>query len=257
MNAKKQLIALSTLIHDEVKRFSRIWVLTLFSSVITMTLYFVIFNGLLGKTIGMLKGISYLEFITPGLVMMTVIINAYNNVAFSFWDHRYYRSVEKLLISPLPNYLILLGYTIGGVVRGLLVGLLVMGIAWLFTPLTIQHGCFTVIILILTAAFFSAAGFTTAILANNLDDLQFMPMLILIPLTYLGGVFYSVSQLAPFWQAISKINPLWYIIDSFRYGMLNIAETNSVIALEILLGGFAALFFLNLQLLRKGVGIRA
>src|SRR5690606_25476620 len=203
MTIKEQWIAFMTILRKEVKRFTRIWVQTLLPPAITMILYFVIFGKLIGSRIGEMSGVSYIDFVAPGLIMMAVLTNAYANVSSSFFSAKFQRSVEELLVSPPPNYIILLGSVMGGVARGLAVGLIVTLVALCFTDLRIQHGAVTFFILLMTSVLFSLAGFINAVYANSFDDISIIPTFVLTPLTYLGGVFYSISLLPPMWQTVS------------------------------------------------------
>ncbi|WP_444935470.1 ABC transporter permease [Microbulbifer sp. JMSA004] len=221
-------ISFSTIYRREVRRFMRIWPQTLVPPVITMSLYFVIFGSLIGRRIGDMGGYPYIEFVVPGLIMMSVITNSYANVVSSFYSAKFQRSVEELLVSPTPNWVIMAGYVLGGVSRGLMVGLIVTLVAMFFTSLTVEHIFFTVAIVFLTAVLFSLAGFINAIFANSFDAISIIPTFVLTPLTYLGGVFYSIDLLSPFWQGLSKLNPILYMVNSFRYGILGVSDINVV-----------------------------
>ncbi|WNZ57852.1 ABC transporter permease [Microbulbifer sp. SSSA008] len=219
-------ISFSTIYRREVRRFMRIWPQTLVPPVITMSLYFVIFGSLIGRRIGDMGGYPYIEFVVPGLIMMSVITNSYANVVSSFYSAKFQRSVEELLVSPTPNWVIMAGYVLGGVSRGLMVGLIVTLVAMFFTSLTVEHIFVTVAIVFLTAVLFSLAGFINAIFANSFDAISIIPTFVLTPLTYLGGVFYSIDLLSPFWQGLSKLNPILYMVNSFRYGILGVSDIN-------------------------------
>lgn len=255
MSIKRNYIGFMTIVIDELKRFLRIWPQTLVSSAVTVTLYFVIFSSFTNSIIEQRYHLSYTEFLAPGLIMMAIIVNSYGNVSFSLWSHRFQHSIEEVLVSPLPNYLILLGYTLGGMLRGIMVGAIVTLIALCFTRFQVAHLGLTLFIVICTSFLFALAGFTNAICADKFDDILFVPNFILTPLIYLGGVFYSISQLPPFWQAVSKANPILYIINAFRYGMLGISDVPLYVALTMILATIAGLLMLNVYLLRKGVGI--
>lgn len=219
-----QLHAFTTLVRKEVRRFLRIWTQTLLPAVVTSTLYFLIFGELIGKRIGDFEGYAYASFIAPGLIMMTIINNTYGNVVGSFYSARFNHSVEELLISPMPNALILSAYVCAGVLRGIIVGVLVTCVALFFTDIHIVHPFVTVAVLLLTAIAFSIGGFVNAIYARGFDDAAIVPTFVLTPLTYLGGVFYSISVLPPFWQSVSQINPILYMVTGFRYGFLGISD---------------------------------
>lgn len=249
-------IALVTLVLKEVRRFTRIWPQTLLPPAITMCLYFVIFGNLIGSRVGEMDGFNYMQFIVPGLIMMSVITNAYANVVSSFFSMKFQRSIEELLVSPLPNWVILLGYVAGGVSRGLLVGLIVTLLSLGFTHLELQHPWIVVLVVLLTAVLFSLGGFINAIYATKFDDISIVPTFVLTPLTYLGGVFYSISLLPPFWQAVSLANPVLYMVNAFRYGVLGVSDVNITYAFIMLVLFTLSLFMFSLFLLRRGKGIR-
>ncbi|MCQ3830457.1 ABC transporter permease [Microbulbifer elongatus] len=248
--------AFSTIFRREVRRFTRIWPQTLVPPVITMSLYFVIFGSLIGKRIGEMGGYSYMEFVVPGLIMMAVITNSYGNVVSSFYSAKFQRSVEELLVSPTPNWVIMTGYVLGGVARGLIVGLIVTLIALVFTSLEVQHIGITVLIVFLTSVLFALAGFINAIFANSFDDISIIPTFVLTPLTYLGGVFYSIELLSPFWQGLSKLNPILYMVNAFRYGVLGVSDINVGWAFAGVLAFIVALSAWALHLMRHGKRLR-
>ncbi len=250
-------IALTTIVIREVLRFVRIWPQTLMPPVVVTSLYFVIFGNLIGSRIGRMDGFGYNEFIMPGLVMMAVITNAYSNVVSSFYSSKFHRNIEEMLISPMPNYVILLGYVIGGVARGLMVGVLVMIVALFFTDLRVEHPWITVTILLLTAALFSVAGFINAIFAKSFDDISIVPTFVLAPLTYLGGVFYSIDILSPFWRQISFGNPILYMVNGFRYGILGVSDIDILPAMALILFLLLLMSGVALRLLERGTGIRS
>lgn len=257
MEYKEQWIAFTTILRKEIKRFTRIWVQTLLPPVITMALYFVIFGKLIGSRIGDMGGFSYIQFVAPGLIMMAVLTNAYSNVVSSFFSAKFQRSVEEVLVSPTPNYIILLGYTMGGVARGLCVGILVTIMSLLFTDLHIYSWAITLTIVLLTSMLFSLAGFINAVYANTFDDVSIVPTFILTPLTYFGGVFYSISLLPEIWQHISRLNPILHMVNAFRYGILGISDINFASAIAGLLIGVVVLFVISLHLLKTGKRLRA
>lgn len=257
MEFKEQWIAFSTILRKEIKRFTRIWVQTLLPPVVTMALYFVIFGTLIGSRIGDMGGFSYIQFVAPGLIMMAVLTNAYSNVVSSFFSAKFQRSVEEVLVSPTPNYIILLGYTMGGVARGLCVGFLVTIMSLLFTDLHIHSWFVTSAIVLLTSMLFSLAGFINAVYANTFDDVSIVPTFVLTPLTYLGGVFYSINLLPEFWQHVSQLNPILHMVNAFRYGILGVSDVNITAALVGLFIGVVILFMLSLHLLKTGKRLRA
>jgi len=257
MKMAEQWIALSTIVRKEIVRFTRIWVQTLLPPVITMGLYFVIFGQLIGSRIGQMDGFSYMEFVVPGLIMMSVITNSYSNVVSSFFGVKFQKSVEELLVSPTPNYIILLGYVLGGVSRGLLVGFIVTLVSFFFTNLTIHSLPITIAIVFMTAVVFSLAGFFNAVFARTFDDISIVPTFILTPLTYLGGVFYSISLLPPFWQSVSQLNPILYMVNAFRYGILGISDININYAFFGVLVFIILLTVICLRLLARGTRLRS
>lgn len=249
-------IAFQTLLCKEITRFLRIWIQTILPPAITMALYFIIFGSLVGSQLGEIQGFSYMQYIAPGLIMMSVVTNAYANVVSSFYNARFQKSIEELLVSPMPNWLILLGYVAGGIARGLIVGFTVALISLFFTKLHLHSLLLTFIIILLAASLFSLAGFLNGLYAKKFDDISIVPTFILTPLTYLGGIFYSITALSPFWYHISLFNPILYIINSFRYSILGISDVPLTTAIIVIITAIIALFCLNLRLLNKGVGIR-
>ena len=257
-NTAANLVAMNTLIRREIVRIMRIWTQTLIPPAITMTLYFVIFGKLIGSRIGNIEGgFSYMQYIVPGLVMMSIITNSYGNISSSFFGAKFSRAVEEMLVSPMPNWVILLGYVTGAVARGLVVGVLVLLIALFFTDLHVMHPLITFASVLLGATIFSLAGFVNAVYAKKFDDIALVPTFILTPLTYLGGVFYSVNMLAEPWQAISRANPILYMVNAFRYGVLGISDVHVGVAFAVMLGFVVALSIVALQLLERGVGLRS
>ena len=257
-NAAANLVALNTILRREIVRIMRIWTQTLIPPAITMTLYFVIFGKLIGSRIGTVQGgFSYMQYIVPGLVMMSIITNSYGNISSSFFGAKFSRAVEEMLVSPMPNWVILLGYVTGAVARGLVVGVLVLLIALFFTDLHVMHPLITFASVLLGATIFSLAGFVNAVYAKKFDDIALVPTFILTPLTYLGGVFYSINMLGEPWQAISRANPILYMVNAFRYGVLGISDVHVGWAFVVMLGFVVALSIVALQLLKRGVGLRS
>ena len=257
MRLTAQLTALQTIAAKEFRRFIRIWIQTVLPPAITMGLYFVIFGQLIGSQIGDIDGFRYMDFIVPGLILMSVISNSYANCVSSFFSSKFHRSIEEMLISPLPNYIILLGYVSGGVARGLTVGIAVTAVSMLFTDLQVHNLFVSLAVLVLTAALFALAGFINAVYAKSFDDISIVPTFILTPLTYLGGIFYSISMLPEFWQGVSQVNPILYMINAFRYGLLGVSDIDVTTAFLIIAGFIAALYLFALNLLKRGVGIKA
>lgn len=253
----QQMVALATIVRKEIKRFTRIWVQTLLPPVITMSLYFVIFGKLIGSRIGTMDGIPYMHFVVPGLIMMAVLTNSYSNVSSSFFSAKFQRSIEEILVSPTPNVIILLGYCLGGMARGLCVGVLVTVVALFFTDIQVHNWWVTVSVIFMTSLFFALAGFINAIYANTFDDISIVPTFVLTPLTYLGGVFYSVSLLPDLWRWVSQLNPVLHMVGAFRYGMLGSSDGNVWAALAGLLLATVVLFCVSLYLLKHGKSLRA
>lgn len=256
MNAQEQYIAFKTILTKEILRFSRIWVQTILPPVITTALYFVIFGNLIGPAIGEMEGFTYIEFIVPGLIMMSIITNSYANVVSSFYGHKFQHNIEELLVSPMPNYLILAGFIGGGVARGLVVGFAVTLVSLLFTDLRIENVFITVSVVVLTAILFALAGFINGAYAQSFDDISIVPTFVLTPLTYLGGIFYSISMLPDFWQSVSLINPILYMVNTFRYGILGVSDISLGLSYGIIILFIVALGWYSLRLLNKGSGIR-
>jgi ABC-2 type transport system permease protein len=256
MPHRETLIALYTLVRKEIRRFTRIWVQTLVPPAITVMLYFIIFGNLIGSRIGTMEGFSYMQFVAPGLIMMGVITNSYSNVVSSFFSARFQKHVEELLVSPVPNYIILLGFVTGGVARGLMVGLIVTVLALFFTSLHMHSLAVTVSVVVLTSLLFSLCGFINAVFAENFDDISIIPTFVLTPLIYLGGVFYSVSLLPDFWAALSQLNPILYMVNAFRFGILGISDINIGFAFFMIIGFNVAAFVFSLHLLKTGKKLR-
>ncbi len=257
MTLRQKYVAFETVVIKEVLRFSRIWVQTILPPVITTSLYFIIFGHLIGARIGPMDGVGYMEFIVPGLIMMAVITNSYSNVVSSFYGAKFQRSVEELLVSPMPNYLIVLGFVAGGLARGMAVGAAVTVVALFFSHLEVSHPLVAITTIILTSVLFSLAGFINAVFAKSFDDISIVPTFVLTPLTYLGGVFYSIKMLPPFWQRASLANPILYMVNAFRYGFLGVSDIGLAASYGIVLGFIAVLFAVSLALLRRGVGVRS
>ncbi|KAA0011287.1 ABC transporter permease [Billgrantia pellis] len=257
MNPTQVAIALWTVVYKEIKRFTRIWPQTLLPPSITMTMYFIIFGSLIGSRIGEMDGFSYMDFIVPGLIMMAVITNSYSNVASSFFSNKFQRSVEEMMVSPMPNWVILAGFVLGGMARGLGVGLIVTIVSLFFTRISVAHPLLTIGVVVLTAALFSIGGFINALLADKFDDVSIVPTFVLTPLTYLGGVFYSISLLPPFWQGASLLNPILYMVNVFRHGFLGVSDIPVGWALAAIVAFIVALFVIALWMLEQGKGIRS
>jgi ABC-2 type transport system permease protein len=258
MNPAQIFIAYQTIARREMIRIFRIWSQTLLPPVITQSLYFVIFGGFVGSQIATrFNGLKYIEFIIPGLVMLSVITASFSNVVGSFFGAKFQKNIEELLVSPTPNWVIILGYITGGIVRGLLVGFIVFLVSFSFTNVQIQNPLVTFIFVFLTAVVFSLAGLINAIFATKFDDIALFPTFVLTPLTYLGGVFYSINQLPDFWQNVSKLNPIVYMIDGFRYGFYGTSDLNIWFSFGMLIAFTFGFYGLALYLLNKGTGLKS
>lgn len=253
---KQSWIAFYTILRKEIRRFTRIWVQTLVPPVITMSLYFVIFGQLIGSRIGQIQGVSYMQFIVPGLIMMSALTNSFANVASSFYSTKFAKNVEELLISPTSSHIIILGYVAGGMARGISVGILVTLVSLLFTSFQIQSWAVLLLTLLMTTAAFSLAGLINAVFARSFDDISLIPTFVLTPLTYLGGVFYSLSQLPEFWQQVSKFNPIVYMVNGFRYGFLGFSDIPVSYTFTLLGLFILSLYSIVYLLIQKGVGLR-
>ena len=256
MTLHEQYIALKAIVIKEVLRFARIWVQTIVPPVVTMSLYFVIFGNLIGSQIGDMDGFRYMDYIVPGLIMMAVINNSYANVVSSFYGCKFHHHIEEMLVSPLPYYLIILGFMFGGIARGMAVGLAVTLVSMLFTTLPLHNLAVIVSTVVLTSALFALAGLINAVFAKSFDDISIVPTFVLTPLTYLGGVFYSIGMLPEFWQQVSRINPILYMVNTFRYGFLGSSDISIGLSYAIILGFIVLLYGYALHLLKTGYGIR-
>lgn len=249
-------VAFRTILTKEVLRFMRIWVQTIMPPAINALLYLLIFGTLLGERVGTLEGHSYMDFIVPGIIMMSIIINSYSNVVSSFFSAKFHNNVEELLISPVHNFVILAGYILGGVARGVVVGATVAVVSLLFTDIHVVNPVTTIIVTLLTAIMFSLGGFINAVYARNFDDVAIVPSFVLTPLTYLGGIFYSIQLLPEFWQNVSLLNPVLYMINGFRYGILGVSDIGISLTYAVLFVFIAGLGGTAMYLLNKGIGIK-
>ncbi|MDV7104450.1 ABC transporter permease [Vibrio sp. TH_r3] len=250
-------VAFRSLLSKEINRFTRIWVQTLVPPAITMTLYFIIFGNLIGSRIGEMSGFTYMEYIVPGLIMMSVITNSYSNVASSFYSSKFQKNIEELLVAPVPNYIIIAGFVMGGVTRGLLVGAIVTFVSLFFVDIQIEHWGIIIATVFMTSVVFSLGGLINAVFAKTFDDISIIPTFILTPLTYLGGVFYSISLLPDFWQGVSKINPIVYMVNAFRYGFLGVSDVGIVTSFSVLGIFMLGLYAVAHYLISKGTGLRS
>jgi ABC-2 type transport system permease protein len=256
MSGSPLWVGYKTIVRKEITRILRIWGQTIVPPAITMTLYFIIFGELIGRRIGEMGGFTYMQFIVPGLVIMSVITNSYGNMVSSFFGAKFGKHIEELLISPLPNWIILAGYVTGALTRGLMVGVVVMVVSLLFTRIEVQHPLVMFTVLLLTATVFALAGMVNAIFAQKFDDIAIIPTFVLAPLTYLGGVFYSIALLPDFWQKVSVVNPILYMVNGFRYGMLGVSDVSLAMSYSVIFIAGAVLFGLCLFLLNRGTGLR-
>ena len=252
----KYSVAFKTIVYKEVRRFTRIWPQTILPPAITTSLYFLIFGSLIGKRIGDMNGISYMDYIVPGIILMSVISNSYSNVVSSFYSTKFQKHIEELLIAPVPNWVILAGYVSGGVARGTCVGLIVACVSMTFSHFSIERPEIVVSVFFATSLLFSLAGFINATFAKSFDDISIIPNFVLTPLTYLGGVFYTIDLLPKIWQTLSLVNPILYMVNAFRYGFFGVSDINILMAFAIILGFIGLLVAISLYLLHKGIGLK-
>lgn len=256
MNFSQQMVALKTIAIKEYLRFIRIWIQTILPPAITIALYFIIFGEIIGSQIEDIDGYKYMDYIVPGLILMAVITNAYANVVSSFFSAKFHHSVEEMLVSPLPNYIILLGFISGGLARGIIVGIVATVVSLFFSDLHIHSYPVTFAVFILTSILFALAGFINAAYARSFDDITIIPTFVLTPLIYLGGVFYSIKMLPEIWQNISLVNPILYMVNAFHYGILGVSDIEVSTAFIIIIAFIVVLYYFALRLLRIGVGLK-
>jgi len=256
MNFSQQLVALKTITIKEYLRFIRIWIQTILPPAITIALYFIIFGEIIGSQIQDINGYKYMDYIVPGLILMAVITNSYGNVVSSFFSAKFHHSVEEMLVSPLPNYIILLGFVSGGMARGIIVGFIATAVSLFFADIQIHNYAVTLSVFILTSILFALAGFINAAYARSFDDITIIPTFVLTPMIYLGGVFYSIKMLPEFWQTISLANPILYMVNAFHYGILGVSDIDVTTAFVIIITFIIVLFYFALRLLRVGVGLK-
>ncbi len=256
MTFKEQMVALKTIVIKEYLRFIRIWIQTILPPAITIALYFIIFGEIIGTQIGDINGYKYMDYIVPGLILMAVITNAYANVVSSFFSAKFHHSVEEMLVSPLPNYIILLGFVSGGLARGIIVGIVATIVSTFFSEIHIHSYPVTFSVFILTSILFALAGFINAAYARSFDDITIIPTFVLTPLIYLGGVFYSIKMLPEIWQNISLVNPILYMVNAFHYGILGTSDIDVSTAFIIIIAFIVVLYYFALRLLRIGVGLK-
>jgi ABC-2 type transport system permease protein len=256
MKLKHQYVAFTTILTKEILRFMRIWIQTVLPAAITTGLYFVIFGNLIGSQLSDIAGFTYMNYIVPGIILMAIINNSYANVVSSFYGAKFQRHVEEMLISPMPNYLIVLGFAAGGMARGLTVGIVVTCVSLVFSEPQLHNLLVTLYVAVMTSLLFALGGFINAVFANSFDDISIIPTFVLTPLTYLGGIFYSIDMLPDFWQSVSLANPILYMINAMRYGMLGVSDIDITTAMLMIAGFVIALYLFCLYLLHRGVGIR-
>lgn len=257
MNSKVFITAYNTIVIKEVSRFMRIWVQTIIPPAVSMALYFLIFGNLIGPRIGSMAGFTYIQYIAPGLIMMSIINNSYANVVSSFFGAKFQRHIEEMLVAPIPDFVILGGYITGGIARGIIVGIVVTIVAMFFTKLQIHNYLIIIIVVLMTSILFSLAGFINAVFAKKFDDISIIPTFILTPLIYLGGVFYSINLLPEFWQTVSRLNPILYMVNAFRYGILGVSDISLPTAFLIITVFIIILFTFSLYLMHTGKGIKS
>lgn len=250
-------VALYTLTRKEIMRFFRIWTQTLLPSPISIVLYFVIFGSLIGPRVGEIEGHDYIAYLAPGLIMMAIINNSFSNVVASFYGAKFQRNIEEMFVAPMSSWVILVGFTLGGIARGFIVGVIVTVVALFFTHLDIHHIGVVVLVVFATAMLFSLGGLINAIFSRKFDDINIIPTFVLTPLTYLGGVFYSINMLPPFWQKVSYFNPILYMINAFRYGILGTSDVPVMISISFIVLANVICFVLAWYFLEKGTGIKA
>jgi ABC-2 type transport system permease protein len=254
--ARARWVGFMTIVRREFGRIIRIWGQTLVPSAVTATLYFVIFGSLIGRRVGQMGGFDYMQYIAPGLIMMSVITNAYGNVVSSFFGAKFQRFLEEVTVSPMPNWLVVLGFASGGILRGLLVGAIVTVVSLFFTHLSVHHIVIILAAVVLTATVFALGGFINAVFAKNFDQVNWIPTFVLTPLTYFGGVFYSISLLPELAQKISFANPILHMVNAFRYGFLGVSDVDVRVAFAIMIGSAILLFVIAVGLMNRGTGMR-
>ena len=259
MSPAQKWTSFYTMIRKDVVRMFRIWVQTFLPSVVTSSLYFLVFGTVLGSQIGDMKGVDYMTFVVPGLVMLAIVTTSYANTSFTFFSSKFFmRSIDEILVSPTPPWVMIAGFVGGGVVRGTIVGSLVLLVSVFFTGLTLTIHNLAIILMfaVLTSLVFALAGLVNGIYAKSIDGINIVPTFVLTPLVYLGGIFYSVDALPGWWQTITYMNPLFYIINGFRYGFLGVTDVAVTTSVVILLALVATLVALNWYFIRTGMGLK-
>ncbi|HEV7449038.1 MAG TPA: ABC transporter permease [Candidatus Paceibacterota bacterium] len=248
--------AFYTMMRNDIVRILRIWSQTLLPPVVTTALYFVVFGTFIGSQLAPIHGYKYIQFIVPGLIMMSVITSAYSQVVSTFFFAKWTKVLNEMIVSPMPDWLIIASYITGGVLRGLLVAILVLGVSLFFTHLVVYNVVVLVVAIVLTSIIFSLAGLINGVFANGFDSVSIVPTFVLTPLTYLGGIFYSIQQFSPFWQKVAMLNPILYMVNAFRYGFLGITDINLVTCFGVLIGVMVVFMAVLAYLFRNGVGFK-
>lgn len=256
MNASPVFVGFYTMLRKEVTRILRIWSQTLLPPVVTTTLYYLIFGAFIGSQVQPIDGFSYMQFIVPGLIMMTVITSAYMNTVSTFYFAKWVHTLDELLVSPMPSWAVIAGFVSGGVVRALVVAILVLIVSLFFTHLTIVSLSIVIAAILLTSILFALAGLLNGMFAKSFDAITIIPTFVLTPLTYLGGVFYSIEQLPEFFRIISLANPVLYMVNAFRYGFLGISDVPIGISFGVMGGLIVVLLVIVLWLFHKGAGLK-
>jgi ABC-2 type transport system permease protein len=257
MDGYRKWISFYTMVRKDVVRMFRIWIQTFLPSVVTSVLYFLIFGSFLGSQIGLIEGVPYIAFVVPGLIMLAIVTSSYANTSFTFFSSKFFaRSIDEILVSPTPPWLLIAGFITGGIVRGVLVGTLVLLVSIFFTHLSVHNLGVMLLFAILTALIFSLAGLVNGIYAKSIDGINIVPTFVLTPLVYLGGVFYSVSMLPIFFEKLSYINPVFYLVNGFRYGFLGISDVSILVSLGVLLSLTLTLVAVNWYFIKTGLGLR-
>jgi ABC-2 type transport system permease protein len=257
MSSYQQWISFYTIVRKDAARMFRIWPQTFLPSIITSVLYFLIFGSFLGSSIGEVQGVPYILFVVPGLVMLAVVTQSYANTSFVMFTSKFFgRNIDEILVSPTPPWILVAGYIAGGVVRGVVVGVLVLLVSLFFTHLVVYSYLTILLFLVLTSLVFSLAGLVNGVYAKSMDGISIVPTFVLTPLVYLGGVFYSVESLAPFWRAVTQVDPIFYIINGFRYGFLGASDVPILYSTGLLLLFTAVFTGIAIYLIRNGLGLK-
>ncbi|MBU6490779.1 ABC transporter permease [Patescibacteria group bacterium] len=257
MTPYQKWISFYTMLRKDVVRMTRIWPQTFLPSVVTSALYFLIFGAFLGSKIGEVHGVPYVMFVVPGLVMLAVVTNAYMNTSFTMFMSKFFaRNIDEILVSPTPAWVIVAGYVAGGLVRGIAIGSLVLVVSLFFTNLIVSHALVIVLFLVLTSLVFSLAGFVNGVYAKSIDGINIVPTFVLTPLVYLGGVFYSAQSLPGLWGSLTRFDPVFYIINGFRYGFLGVSDVPIMVSVGVLVALAVLFTAISIYLIKVGLGLR-